>query len=416
MKKKGVRLRRVLAAVLAVALLLPLSGQMGVTSVSATLEDEIAALKKDSAALKTQKADIAAQLKAIRADKSRAMDQKALIEQQLEIIQAEINNLTSQIAALDVQIGEKEAEMSDTEEREAKQYELFCRRIRQMEEEGQTSYWSILFNSSDFADLLDRFMMVEEIIEYDNGVMDSLIALRQQLEVQKNELEQSRSEREDAVEVQEAARQEQKAREAEVDALIEEIKAQETELAKKEAELRAAANAADAAIRKKEKELAAQIKNVVSESGFMWPLNASINTLSSLYGGRKDPISGRADNHTGIDIPAARGTTVMAAKSGVVTTSVYGSGSFWSYGNYIVVSHSDGTSTLYAHLSRRSVSEGQTVSQGQKIGEVGTTGRSTGNHLHFEVRRNGSRTDPVNYFPDKTLYYYSSRGKVLLPH
>ncbi len=414
MKRKSGRLCRALALLLAAVLVLPLSGQMEAAAV--TPQEELEALRQNSSSLKSQKKEIESQLKAIRADKSKAQEQKALIEQQINLIQGEIDNISAQIAALDGMIGEKAQEVADTEAREKAQYELFCQRVRTMEEEGQTSYWSILFDSSDFSDLLDRFMMVEEIIEYDNGVMDSLIALREQITEQKAELETSKAEREEAKRVQEEARQEQKAREAEVDELIQEISSHEDELEKKEAELRAAANAADAAIRKKERELAAQIKNVVSESGFLWPLNANINTLSSLYGRRKDPVSGRAGNHTGIDIPAAKGTTVMAAKSGVVTTSVYGSGGFWSYGNFVVVSHSDGTSTLYAHLSRRSVSEGQTVSQGQKIGEVGTTGRSTGNHLHFEVRVNGSRTDPINYFGDKTLYFYSSRGKIVLPH
>ena len=163
----------------------------------------------------------------------------------------------------------------------------------------------------------------------------------------------------------------------------------------------------DAQIKAKEREYAAQIVNVPSESGFLWPLAANLNTLSSLYGGRKDPINGRSSNHTGIDIPAARGTPIYAAKSGVVTTSVYGSGSYWSYGNFVLISHKDGTSTLYAHMSSRNVKEGQTVRQGDVVGYVGTTGRSTGNHLHFEVRVNGKRTDPLNYFKDKALYFRS---------
>lgn len=135
-----------------------------------------------------------------------------------------------------------------------------------------------------------------------------------------------------------------------------------------------------------------------SESGFLWPLPGRYN-LSSLFGSRKHPITGKANNHTGIDIPASSGTSILAAKSGVVTTSTYNN----SYGNYVVVSHSDGTSTLYAHMVRRNCSKGDTVSQGQVIGYVGTTGSSTGNHLHFEVRVNGSRVDPINYFTDLPL-------------
>ena len=189
------------------------------------------------------------------------------------------------------------------------------------------------------------------------------------------------------------------------------ISATEADLKKQEAALRSAAAAADAEIRRKEKELASQIANVPSESGFLWPLSG-YNTLSSLFGSRIHPITGKANNHTGIDIPAPAGTAILASKSGVVITSTRNR----SYGNYVVVGHSDGTSTLYAHMSSRSVSQGQTVKQGQVVGRVGTTGSSTGNHLHFEVRVNGSRVDPVNYFKSKTLYVQSRGKKVQLKH
>lgn len=144
-----------------------------------------------------------------------------------------------------------------------------------------------------------------------------------------------------------------------------------------------------------------------SMSGFLWPLSSSINTLSSLYGGRIHPITGKPNNHLGIDIPAAAGTSIYAAKPGKIVTSTYHN----SYGNYVVIEHTDGTSTLYAHMSKRIAAVGQTVTQGQVIGLVGTTGSSTGNHLHFEVKVNGSRVDPVNCFPDKQLYARAN-GKV----
>ena len=141
----------------------------------------------------------------------------------------------------------------------------------------------------------------------------------------------------------------------------------------------------------------------------MWPLPSGYNKLSSLYGNRKHPVTGKAGKHSGIDIPAPSGTSIYAAKSGVVITSEKGSGSYWSYGNYVLIAHSDGTSTLYAHMSKRAVSKGDTVKQGQTIGYVGITGRTTGYHLHFEVRKNGNRVDPVNYFQDKALYIGGKR-------
>ena len=240
--------------------------------------------------------------------------------------------------------------------------------------------------------------------EYDKGAKELADAWA--------ELEDARSAQEAARKLQEAAKAELAAQEAEVDAVIRDISAQEDVLECMEAELKREANAMDSQIKKLEQQYAAQIANVPSESGFLWPLPASYNTLSSLYGSRTHPVTHKPNNHTGIDIPAPRGTNIYAAKSGVVTTSVKKG----SYGNYVVISHSDGTSTLYAHMNKRAVSEGQTVKQGQVIGYVGTTGRSTGNHLHYEVRINGNRRDPVDYYKDKTLYASSGGQKAVLKH
>ena len=379
-------------------MVLPVLPDAVVLPASAVTQAEINQMKEDAAALKKQRAELQKQLKAIQADKSKALDQKALLEQQINATQAEINNIAAQITQYDQLIAQKETELAATEEKERAQYELFCKRVREMEEQGEVSYWSILFSSDDFSDLLDNAMMVEEIMDYDNQVMNELIAIREQIEADKTALETARQEQKDAKAEQEAAKAELKSQQAQVDALIAEISGQESQVKAAEAKLQAAANAADAEIRAAEKELASQIANVPSESGFLWPLPGRYN-LSSLYGSRKHPVTGKANNHTGIDVPAPSGTPIQACKSGVVTTSTYNN----SYGNYVVVSHSDGTSTLYAHMSRRNASKGQTVSQGQVIGYVGTTGSSTGNHLHLEIRVNGSRRDPINYFQSLPL-------------
>lgn len=389
---------RLCSAALVALMVLPVLPDAVVLPASAVTQAEINQMKEDAAALKKQRAELQKQLKAIQADKSKALDQKALLEQQINATQAEINNIAAQITQYDQLIAQKETELAATEEKERAQYELFCKRVREMEEQGEVSYWSILFSSDDFSDLLDNAMMVEEIMDYDNQVMNELIAIREQIEADKTALETARQEQKDAKAEQEAAKAELKSQQAQVDALITEISGQESQVKAAEAKLQAAANAADAEIRAAEKELASQIANVPSESGFLWPLPGRYN-LSSLYGSRKHPVTGKANNHTGIDVPAPSGTPIQACKSGVVTTSTYNN----SYGNYVVVSHSDGTSTLYAHMSRRNASKGQTVSQGQVIGYVGTTGSSTGNHLHLEIRVNGSRRDPINYFQSLPL-------------
>ena len=412
MTKQKRMLRRLFCVVLALALLLPLSGPAAVIPASAVTQSEIDDLKDQAEDFDNQREELQEQIEAIQSDKSRALERKSLLEQQISATQAEINNIQAQIEKYTQLIAEKEAELAQAEAEEAELYEQFCQRVRYMEEEGEVSYWSILFSSSDFSDLLDNFMMVEEFIDYDNRMMEEILALQEQIQSDKAELETARTEQETARTEQEKAKADLQAQEAEVDSLIEEISGQEDLLEQQEAQLKAAADAMDDEIRRLEREMASQISGVVSESGFQWPLPASWNTLSSLFGNRTHPITGRPNNHTGIDIPASRNTEIYAAKSGVVVTSTYNS----SYGNYVVVSHSDGTSTLYAHMNSRNATVGQTVSQGQVIGYVGTTGSSTGNHLHFEVRVNGSRVDPVDYFPDMTLYVRSGGRTVLLEH
>ena len=319
MKHVKTFLHRGLIFLMALVVLLPLAGPAVVVEAEAVTRAEINALKQNASSLSAQKKELQNQLKEIRADKSKALDQKNLLEKQIGLIEDEIDNIRDQIQKYDELILQKEGQLAENEAERERQYELFCQRIRIMEEEGEVSYWSILFDSSDFSDLLDNFMMVEEIIEYDNSIMERLLALQQQIETEKAELEQARAEQETAKRAQEAAKAELAAQEAEVDKLISEISTQEDKLEAAEAALKKAADAVDAEIRAKEKEMAAQITNVPSESGFLWPL-PGYNTLSSLYGGRKHPVTGKPNNPTGIDIPAPRGVKILAAKSDTVGT------------------------------------------------------------------------------------------------
>ena len=157
-----------------------------------------------------------------------------------------------------------------------------------------------------------------------------------------------------------------------------------------------------AEIAQKQKQLEEQRRQnnitIDSETSYLWPLPGYYR-LSSLFGYRIHPITGEAHSHTGIDIPAPGNTPILACKSGQVVTSAY----HYSYGNYVVIDHGNGNSTLYAHMSSRAVSEGDMVTQGQTIGYVGTTGSSTGNHLHLEVRDNYTRVDPESKFPSLSL-------------
>ena len=394
-------LGRVLSVLLALAMLMPLPMVIS-PDVMAVTQAEIDGLKADASSLDKQKAELQKQLKAIAADKNKAMDQKELLERQVDVIQSEIGNINQQISKYDELIVQAQSGIAETEQEEAKLYELFCQRVRYMEEEGDVNYWAILFNAASFSDLLDRLIMVDEIMEYDNAVMDSLIATRQQLQEDKTQMEQARVEQQAAKEKQVTARKELESREAEVDKLIAQINKEKKQVEHSVKELEALAKKMDEEIARKQKELAAQLaaqgKTITSEAGYKWPLPAYTN-LSSLFAGRKDPFTGKPATHSGIDVPAPKGVKILSAKSGVVLTSAYNSG---GYGNYVVVDHGNGNTTLYAHMSSRAVKVGDVVKQGQVLGYVGTTGRSTGNHLHYEIREKNVRIDPVTRYSGLT--------------
>ena len=391
----------VLAAVLALLMLLPMVSMI-ISSAGAVTQSEIDALKKEQEESQAKQDALKDQLADLEADQAAAQEKRQLLTEQLNAINAEIANIDAQISYYDGEIAQKEAERKEAEAREAEQYDLFCQRVRMMEEQGTVSYWSILFNAESFSDLLDRIADVDAVMAYDNEVMDQLIATREELERVQGELESARAEEQAAKEQQEAKKAEQQAKVAEAQALVDQINADTAEVNRQLDAESAAASEIQAEIARKQKQLEEERKqnNIVisSETGYLWPLPGYYR-LSSLFGYRGHPITGVAHSHTGIDIPASGGTPILAAKSGQVVTSAY----HYSYGNYVVIDHGNGNSTLYAHMSSRAVSEGQMVTQGQVIGYVGTTGSSTGNHLHFEVRDNYTRVDPESKFPSLNL-------------
>ena len=385
----------------------------------AVTKEEINNLKSQASSLSSQKSDLQKQLNKLENSKNAAIDEKFLLEEKIGVIQQQITVSEEAIAKYGEMIALKEVELAEAKEEEAKYYAEFCERVRSMEERGDISYWAVLFNASSFSDLVDRVNAISEVVDYDNMVMDQLAAARQAVADAKTELETDRTE-------QKAVREEQVAQKAELveklsqaDALVDEIAAKEDEYQHAIKELEAAAAEVDKLVAAKQAEYERLISSgkitIDAGSGFMWPLSG-YTTLSSLFGPRIHPVTGKPGNHTGIDIPAPKGTSILASRGGVVITSKMGSGNDWSYGNYVVISHGDGTSTLYAHMNSRAVKEGDVVKQGQTIGYVGTTGRSTGYHLHFEVRKSGSRVDPVDYFPSMTLYVRSGGQVVKLKH
>ncbi len=392
----------VLAAALALLMLLPMLTMILGGAAGAVTQEEIDALKEQRAESQARQQELKEQLAGLKAGLEEAKEKRRILVSQLEAINGELENINAQIVWYDGQIAEKEEERAAAVLREQEQYDLFCRRVRAMEESGKASYWSILFTAESFSDLLDRLADISDIMAYDQAVMDQLIATREEIERLKAELESARAEQEAMKADLESKQAEQKEKVAEAQQLLDQINADTAEVNRQLEEESAAAQAIQASIVAKQKALEEERRrnNIIinSESGYLWPLPGYYR-LSSLFGYRIHPITGKAHSHTGIDIPAPSGTPILAAKSGQVVTS----GWHDSYGNYVVVDHGNGNSTLYAHMSARSVSEGQMVSQGQEVGKVGTTGSSNGNHLHYEVRDNYSRVNPEKKYSGLNL-------------
>ena len=396
-----------LAAFLALMMLLPMftmvleAAQAADTS---ELEQQIREYQKQQADLAAQIKDLDRQLKSIAGDKAQALEQKRLLDRQISAKVQEIQSTESIIAQYDALIADEQAKLEDTQAKEEIQYELFCKRVRAMEEAGTVSYWSILFDSADFADLLDRATFVSEIMEADNKIMDDLAALRKSIEAQKAELETSRADQQTQRDALVAQKKELDAKEADAAALVQKIQSQESEYQSSRDALKREEEEVEAQIIKKQKEIQAKIAagqiSFDPGTGWQWPVPGRYK-ITSTFGPRIHPITGLPGNHPGTDVAAPKGTAILAARGGVVTISTYNN----SYGNYVVVQHDNGIATLYAHMSSRAVSEGQIVTQGQTLGYVGSTGSSTGNHLHLEFRVNGKRQDALNYYPNLSFTY-----------
>ena len=393
------------AARLLTALLLALTLTAAeLTPALAVTQADIDALKNDAADLTSQRKELESKLDALKDDKSQALAKKQLLDQKVTNTAAQIKNVEAQIADYAALITQTEAELLDAQQREEAQYELFCTRVRAMEERGKVSYWSVLFKAESFTDLLGRMDIVNEIMDADQAVIDQLQALQVEIEEKKASLEASKAESEAAKADLVAKKTELDAQRKEAIALVNEINDNENEYKETLDELDKEEERIQAMIVKKSKELAAQQAaqnggtSNAALGGYIWPVSS--HYITSTFGGRASPGGIGSTNHKGIDIGRVGYTTeIHAAKAGTVIVSQYSS----SYGNYVVVSHGSGNTTLYAHMSSRKVSVGAYVNQGDVLGVTGSTGHSTGPHLHFEISENGVRINPLNYLTGYTL-------------
>lgn len=394
----------IMAGVMLLSLIFSILPMRVSAATSAEIKEEIEKLEDEQMDIWIQMDELEAQQDENWESTEEMVAQKNNIDQQINLLNIEIENINEQIRNYALLIAENQKELDEAEAVLEDLSEKNRERIRAMEEEGKLSYWSVLFKASSFMDLLDRLNMIEEIQAADERRLKELAQAaevvaqaRTALEEEKTSLEASRLELDEAQLVLDEKR-------AEADAILTQLNAEHRELVAMYEEYEALESALSQEIADKEKEYTEQKKkeeaaarpsgggpSAPSSGGWVTP--CSYTALTSAYGWRIHPITGKESFHNGVDLANGSGTTIYAAKSGTVTVSTYNS----VYGYYVQINHGDGFSTLYGHLTHDIVDVGQYVSAGQVIGYMGSTGWSTGPHLHFTIYYNGGTVNPMNY-------------------
>ena len=419
---KRKKLVSILAGIMAAVMLLGLL--IGILPVSASAKSS-SEIKEELNDLKGDRKEIWAQLEELKGEQDANWEsieemvaQKDNIDQQIGLLYTEIENINAQIRTYTELIAANQEELDAAENRLAELNEKNKERIQAMEEEGEISYWSVLFKAKSFTDLIDRLNMMEEIHAADRRRMNELSEAaaavadaRNALAEEKAALEESRAELKASQEELDAMRAEADAILAELnedrrvlDAIEEEWEDEEAkisaQIAAAEVEYTKALKAEEEARKKAEEEKKKQEeanKNPGNGGGNGskegWGRPCSWRKLTSPFGYRNHPTTGQWKFHNGVDLANDQGTPIYAVRSGTVTVATYGS----TYGYYVTINHGDGYSSLYAHMTHFKVTKGQYVEKGQLIGYMGSTGRSTGPHLHFSIFYNGSAVNPMNY-------------------
>lgn len=319
--------------------------------------------------------------------------QIAVLQQQVAQTKAQVDALNAKIAALEAEIAREQAYIDQREK-------LLARRIRAIDLHGQVDYLELIVTATSFTDLLDRIVTMQEIVRSDHSLIEELRAARDKVQKDRNDLATQRDEL--AAQLANLQQQQQQLDDtlaARQQALAYE-QARQAQLQAYQAELQAAQAAINAQVQQDQSNYAAAAAAAGGGSGrFSWPENNGVYYITQGFGCTDYPLEPYDPNcpqkhfHAGIDIAESYGTNVHAADTGIVSTGY----DQYGYGNYIVLTHGNGWSTLYGHLSGFNVSDGQTVGRGQVIGFEGSTGNSSGPHLHFGVMLNGSWVNPCAY-------------------
>ena len=419
------RLVSILAGVMAVVMLLSLILSLIPTRVNAASSSEI---KKQIAELKNQKKELESQMKDVQKqpkenenDIADLVDQKDAIDQEIFLMYEQIENINQQLSAYALLIADKQDELDVAQSHLRELSEKNKARIRAMEEDGEITYWSVLFKASDFSDFLDRLSMIEEIAASDRRRLEEMDEAAEEVAVARTALEEEKSELELVMDELDAAQVVLDSKRAEADAILAELVQRGFELEDLYAEMEEQEEDFLKEIAQKEKEYneakrrewiqymstyvtqapdagatggssgSSSSGGTVSSSGWLKP--CAYRCVSSPFGNRDAPTAGASTNHQGIDLSAPEGTPIYASRTGVVTAATFGK----SAGYYVSINHGDGYSSINMHMTRYVGSKGQAVSAGQVIGYVGSTCVSTGPHLHIGIAYNGTYVNPANY-------------------
>lgn len=323
------------------------------------------------------------------------------LDADLDVIQEKIADLREMITDKETEIEEAEADLAEAQRIQLQQYEAMKKRIQFMYEKGDFYYLEMILSASSFGDMVNKSDYIEQMSDYDKRKLEEYVANCEYVEACKEALE---AEKELLDEAKAQVEIEQENLESLISQKEKEITAKESDITNKEAAIREyeaeleeqteIIRALEQAVIEQKKKLAEESGNAIKYDGGMFCFPApSYTRVSDDYGWRIHPILGVEQFHNGVDLAAPGGSPILCAYDGEVVATDYSS----SMGNYVMVNHGDGLYTIYMHASAIFVSKGEKVVRGEKIAAVGSTGRSTGNHLHFSVRLNGDYVSPWNY-------------------
>ena len=413
----------IMAAILILSLVLSLLPTSASAASSSEIKNQIKELEEEQKALEDQIKDLESQQSANATEIQEIMGQKNLIDQQVGLLYTQVNNLNEQIASYNVLIADKQVELDAAEQRLAELNEKNKERIRAMEEDGSISYWSVLFEANSFFDLLDRLSMIEEIAASDSRRLKEMSEAAEEVENAKASLIAERAELEATKETLNATQAELEVKSQEAQDLLTELVAKGDEfvllmedledeqnaladkLAEKETEYdeaKYAEHMATATVATSSGTVSSNGSKkqagtaVVDSTGITWLVPVDYTVVTSPFGPRTHPITGEINKmHNGVDLSGGSiyGKPIYATRSGVVSYA-----GWWGTGGWTVkIDHLDGYVSIYMHMTNYVVKSGDYVSAGQVIGYVGSSGGSTGPHLHFEIRYNNQPVNPMLY-------------------